>query len=67
MNLVNSLRDFLAVGTKLKESAFKSNSQINSTVTTRTWILSREWTRAWVITGFVGGWKNDDGPCLFEW
>ena len=67
MNLMNNLRDFLVVGTKLKESVFKNNNQINSTVTTTTWILSREWTRVWVITGFAAGWKNDDGPCLFEW
>ena len=42
-----------------------NNNQINSTVTTRTWVLSTEWTRAWVITGLVSRWKNDGGPCLF--
>ena len=42
LNLVN-LRDFLCVGTKLKESIFKNNNQINSNVTTRTWVLSTEW------------------------
>ena len=34
LNLVN-LRDLFGVGTKLKESIFKNNNQINSTVTTR--------------------------------
>ena len=29
-------RNLFGVGTKLKENVFKSNSQINSTVTTRT-------------------------------
>ena len=49
MNLVN-LRRFLSVGTKLKESDMK---QINSSVTTRTWVFSTEWTRAWPIKGLV--------------
>ena len=31
--------------TKLKESIFKNNRQINSTVTTRTWVLPTEWTK----------------------
>ena len=35
-----SLRDLLGVWTKLKESIFKNNNQINSTITTRTCVLS---------------------------
>ena len=46
-------RDFFGVGTKLKKSIFKNNNQINSTVTTRTWVLSTEWIRTWPSTGFV--------------
>ena len=38
-------RDLFSVGTKLKESIFKDNSQINSTVTTRTCVLSTDWIR----------------------
>ena len=52
MNLEN-LRDFLDVATKLKESIFKKNNQIKSTVASRTWALSTEWTRAWPITGLL--------------
>ena len=40
-----SVRDLFGVWTKLKESIFKSNNRINSTVTTRTWLLSIKWTR----------------------
>ena len=46
-------RNLFGVGTKLKESIFKSNNQINSTVTTRTWVLSKEWIRTWPNTGLV--------------
>ena len=49
LNLVN-LRDLCGVGTKLKESIFENNNQINSTVTTRTLVLSTEWTRMWPNT-----------------
>ena len=41
-----SVRDLFSVWTKLKESIFKSNNQINS-VTTRIWLLSTKWTRTW--------------------
>ena len=41
-----SVRDLFGVWTKLKESIFKSNNQINS-VTTRIWLLSTKWTRTW--------------------
>ena len=34
-------KNLFGVGTKLKESIFKSNNQINSTVTTRTWVLTK--------------------------
>ena len=46
LNLVN-LSDLFGVGRKLKESVFKNNNQINSTVTTKSWVLSTEWTRTW--------------------
>ena len=55
------------VGTKLKESIFKSNNQINSTVTTRTWVLSKEWIITWPNTRLAYEWKNDGGTRLFEW
>ena len=50
MHLVN-LRDLLDVGTKLKNNIFKNNNQISSTVTTRMWVLSTEWTRTWLSIG----------------
>ena len=46
-------RNLFGVGTKLKESIFKSNNQISSTVTTRTWVLSKEWIRKWPNTGLI--------------
>ena len=49
MNLVN-LRDFLDVAAKLKDSIFKNNNQIKSTVTTKTWVLSTKWARAGPVT-----------------
>ena len=54
------------VETKLKESTFKSNNQINSAVTTRTWFLSKEWIRTWPNIGLVSEWKNGAGTRLFE-
>ena len=51
-------RNLFRVGTKLKESIFKNNNQINSTVTTRTWLLPTEWIRTWPNTGLVFEWKN---------
>ena len=42
-------RDLFGVGTKLKESIFKSNNQINSTVTTRKRILSGEWMKTFQV------------------
>ena len=48
-----NLRDLFGVRTKLKENLFKYNNQINSTVTTRTWLFSAEWTRTSPITGLV--------------
>ena len=46
-----NLRDSVGLGTKLKESIFNNNNQINSIVTTRTWVLSTEWTkyRIWIL------------------
>ena len=55
LNLVN-LRDLFGVGTKLKERIFKNNNQMNSTLTTRTWILSTEWIRTLPSTGLVFEW-----------
>ena len=53
--------------TKLKESLFKSNNQINSTVATRTWFFSTKWTGTLASTALVSESKNDGGPRLFEW
>ena len=61
LNLV-ILRDFLGVVTKLKESTFKNNIQINSNVTTRTRVLSTEWPRAWSIIGMAGIQRKADFP-----
>ena len=55
------------VWTKLKESIFKSNNQINSTVTTRTWVLQTEMTRIGPSTRLVSKWANSGGPRLLEW
>ena len=55
------------VETKLKQSIFKINNQINSIATTRTWALSKEWIRTWPKTGLVSQWKNSGGTHLFEW
>ena len=44
-------RNLFSAGTKLKESIF--NNQINSTVTTRTCVLSKEWITRWPSTGLV--------------
>ena len=44
LNLVN-LRDLFGVGTKLKNNILEKNNHISSTVTSRRWILSTEWTR----------------------
>ena len=53
--------------TKLKESILKSNNQINSTVTTRTWVSSKEWIITLPNTGLVYELTNGDGTRLFEW
>ena len=45
--LVNQ-RDLFGLGTKLKESVFKNNNQINSIVATRTWVLSIKWIITWL-------------------
>ena len=41
----------LGVKTKLKNNIFENNIQISSTVPTRTWVLSKEWTRTWPNIG----------------
>ena len=48
--------DLFSVTVRLKESVLKNNSQINFIVTTRTWILSTEWTRKWPRTRLVSDW-----------
>ena len=55
------------VGTKLEESIIKSNNQINSTVATRTWVLSTEWTRTRPSARLVCEWKHSGCPRLLEW
>ena len=47
---------------KLKESIFKNNNQIDSTITTRTWVLSTKWTRTWSGIILISEWKY--GVCL---
>ena len=65
LNLVN-LTDLVGVEIKLKENIFKNNNHINSTVTTRPWVLSTEWTRTWPSTGLVSEWKNGGDSLFFE-
>ena len=52
LNVVN-LRDLFGVGIKLNRRIFKHSNQIKSTITTRTWALSTEWTRTWPSSGLV--------------
>ena len=47
----------------MKESIFKNNNQINSTVTTRTWVLSTELIRTWPSTGLVLK-RNKSNKCI---
>ena len=49
LNFMN-LRDLFGVWRKLKESIFKNSNQISSTVTTRTGIFSKRWTRAFDVS-----------------
>ena len=42
---------FVRCWNNVKENIFKSNNQISSAVTTRTWFLSTEWTRTWSSIG----------------
>ena len=53
--------------TKLKESILKSNNQINSTVTSRIWVSSKEWIITLPNTGLVYELTNGDGTRLFDW
>ena len=46
-------RNLFGIGTKSKESVFKSDNQINSTGTTRTWVLSKKWITKLINTGLV--------------
>ena len=52
--------------TKFEENIFKKNNQINSSVTTRTWVLPTEWTKTRPSTGLVSELKNGGGPGLFK-
>ena len=61
------LKDLFGIWTKLKENVFKKKNQINSTVSTRTWVLSTKWTRLWPSTGLVSKWKIGYCPYLLEW
>ena len=65
LNFLN-LRDLFDVWIKLKESIFKNNNQINSTVTTRKGFFSKGWTRAFPSTRLVSEWKNGGGPRLLK-
>ena len=42
---------FVRCWNKVEKKKFKNNNQIRSTVTTRTWVLSTEWTRTWPSIG----------------
>ena len=42
---------------KVERSIFENNNQINSTVTTRRWVLLTEWTRSQPGTGLVYEWS----------
>ena len=44
---------FILCWNKVVENIFKSNNEINSTVTTRLWVLSKEWTRTCPSGGMV--------------
>ena len=60
-----SNRNLFRVWKKLNESIFKRNNQINSAVTTRTWVFPKEWIRTWPNTGLVSEWKKVVAPvCL---
>ena len=50
-----NLRDLLVVGAKLKESICKNSNPISSTDTTKTWVLSAEWSRTWPSIGIRAG------------
>ena len=55
------------VATKLKESIFNNNNQINPIVTTRTWVLPIKRIQTWPSTGLDSEGKNGSDSCLFEW
>ena len=63
----NLQRFFWMFWNLLKEIILKNNNQINSTVTTRTWVLSTEWTRTWANAVLLSKWKNNGGLRLLEW
>ena len=48
---------FVRCWNKVEESIFKNNNEINSTVTTKSWVLSKDWTRTCPNTGMVSKWK----------
>ena len=65
LNFLN-LRDLFGIWRKLKESIFKNSNQINSTVTTRTLIFLKGWTRVSPSTRLVCKWKSCAGPRLLK-
>ena len=66
LNLLN-LRNLFGVWKMLKEGIFNHNNYTNSTDSTRTWVLSTQWTRTRSSTGMICEWKNDGRPRLLEW
>ena len=63
----NLQRFFWMFWNLLKEIILKNNNQLNSNVTTRTWVLSTEWTTTWANTVLLSKWKNNGGLRLLEW
>ena len=56
---------FVRCWNKVEKNIFKKNNQISSAATTRTWVLSTEWTKAWPSIDVQL--KNGGGSRLFEW
>ena len=57
----------MGIGTKLKESTFKRNNQINSTVTTKIQVLLKEWSERCKTQNWYPNEKNGGGNRLLEW
>ena len=52
LNFLN-LRNLFSIWAKLKRSIIKNNNQINSTVTTRTWVFLKVWIRTFPSTRLI--------------